>query len=143
MKAAHLGMAILCCAGLGAGAHVALNAQEPAPRVTPPSAERGEQGEAAKFRLREGTTLVDEIGRFRPDGDGAIFLAQAGHELIALPNLNLERVVRTLKGSDEAESIRWSVNGTVTEFNGKNYLLLKRAVYRSSSPPPLPEQILN
>lgn len=97
----------------------------------------------AKRRLREGTLLIDHGGHFRQDGDGAVFVTEEKLEITALPNLNLERVGRTLKGSDEAESIRWSVNGVVTEFNGRNFLLISRAVYKSASPPPAPEQILN
>lgn len=102
---------------------------------------REEKEERAKRRLREGTQLTDHGGHFRQDGDGAIFVAEDDLEIVALPNLNLERVVRTLKGSDEAETIRWSVTGVVTEFNGRNFLLISRAVYKSASAPPAPEQI--
>ncbi len=104
---------------------------------------REEKDERAKRRLREGTQLTDRGGHFRQDGDGAIFIAEDELEIIALPNLNLERVIRTLKGSDVAETIRWSITGRVTEFNGRNYLLITRAVYKSASPPPAPELILN
>lgn len=104
---------------------------------------REESDESGKRRLREGTVLTDQGGRFRQDGDGAVFISEKQYEFVTLPNLNLERVIRTLKGSDESESIRWSVSGQVTEFNGRNYLLITRAVYKSASPPPAPEQILN
>lgn len=104
---------------------------------------RGESDASSKRRIREGTTIVDRGGFFRQDGEGATFVTEDNHEFGALPNLNLERIVRTLKGSDEAESIRWSVNGVVTEFNGRNHLLINRAVYKSSVPPPIPEQIVN
>jgi hypothetical protein len=99
--------------------------------------------EKNKLRWREGKRLIDHGGHFRQDGDGAVFVTDTGHELVALANLNLERVTRTLKASDESERIRWSVNGVVTEFNGRNYLLIQRAIYKSASPPPVPEQILN
>jgi hypothetical protein len=104
---------------------------------------REELDESGKRRLREGTVLTDQGGRFRQDGDGAVFISENQYEFVTLQNLNLERVIRTLKGSDESESIRWSVSGQVTEFNGRNYLLITRAVYKSASPPPAPEQILN
>jgi hypothetical protein len=148
MKASHFGVVALCSAGLMAGARVGLNAQGAVPSgntrsAATPALTRDGTDEKAKLRLREGTSLTDQGGHFRPDGDGAVFIAESGYELVALPNLNLERVVRTLKGSDVSESIRWSVNGIVTEFNGRNYLLLQRAVYKSASPPPTPEQILN
>lgn len=105
--------------------------------------DREELDESGKRRLREGTVLTDQGGRFRQDGDGAVFISENQYEFVTLANLNLERVIRTLKGSDESESIRWSVSGQVTEFNGRNYLLITRAVYKSASPPPAPEQILN
>ncbi len=104
---------------------------------------RGESDVSRKRRIREGTLIVDRGGFFRQDGEGATFVTEDNHEFGALPNLNLERIVRTLKGSDEAESIRWSVNGVVTEFNGRNHLLINRAVYKSSVPPPIPEQVVN
>ena len=72
-----------------------------------------------------------------------MFVSDDKVEMGALPNLNLERIVRTLKNSDDAQSIRWSVSGIVTEFNGRNHLLISRAVYKSSAPPPIPEHILN
>jgi hypothetical protein len=121
-----------------------LSASEPGSIAqTSPQASREDTDETGKRRLREGTVLTDQGGRFRQDGDGAVFISENQYEFTSLPNLNLERVIRTLKGSDESESIRWSVSGQVTEFNGRNYLLITRAVYKSASPPPAPEQILN
>lgn len=129
------------------GVRVALNAEEPLTQAgsgfRPSTVSREDAEENAKRRLREGTVLTDQGGRFRQDGDGAIFISEKQLEFIALQNLNLERVTRTLKGSDVSESIRWSVSGMVTEFNGRNFLLITRAVYKSASPPPAPEQILN
>ena len=130
------------------GARVGLNAEETTPAQAgsgfrPSAVSREDAEEDAKRRLREGTVLTDEGGRFRQDGDGAVFISEKQIEFVALENLNLERVARTLKGSDESESIRWSVSGMVTEFNGRNFLLITRAVYKSASPPPAPEQILN
>ena len=93
-------------------------------------------------RLREGTIVSDQTGYFREDGDGATFVADTGIEFGALPNLNLERVVRLLKSADEPNSIRWSVNGEVTEFTGRNFLLISRAVYKSATPPPAPDRIV-
>jgi hypothetical protein len=92
-------------------------------------------------RLREGTEISGQTGYFRQDGDGATFVTDDGFELGGLPNLNLERVARTLKTADETSTIRWRVSGTITEFSGRNYLLITRAVYKSAAPPPSPEQI--
>jgi hypothetical protein len=94
-------------------------------------------------RLREGTEITGQTGYFKQDGDGATFVTDDGFELGGLPNLNLERVVRTLKTADETSTIRWRVNGVITEFSGRNYLLITRAVYKSAAPPPSPEQILD
>lgn len=101
---------------------------------------QGDSEESAR-RLREGTEISGQTGYFRQDGDGAVFVTDDGFELGGLPNLNLERVVRTLKTADETSTIRWRVNGTITEFSGRNYLLITRAVYKSAAPPPSPEQI--
>jgi hypothetical protein len=92
-------------------------------------------------RLREGTLISDQNGFFREDGEGATFVADTGMEFGALPNLNLERVVRLLKNADEPSSIRWSVTGKVTEFSGRNFLLVSRALYKSATPPPAPDRV--
>ncbi len=96
----------------------------------------------AKRRLREGTVISDQNGYFREDGDGATFVSDEGWEFGALPNLNLERVVRQLKNAEEPSSIRWNVSGLVTEFSGRNFLLVSRAVYKSATPPPLPDRVV-
>ena len=98
-------------------------------------------GNTSIRRLREGTVINDQTGYFRENGDGASFVSDKGQEFGALQNLNLERVVRLLKNADEPSSIRWSVTGTVTEFSGRNYLLISRAVYKSASPPPAPDRV--
>jgi hypothetical protein len=134
-------LSILSASNLGSTAQTAPVDSESTYRQTENS--RDESDESGKRRLREGTILTDQGGRFRQDGDGAVFISESQYEFVTLQNLNLERVIRTLKGSDESESIRWSVSGQVTEFNGRNYLLITRAVYKSASPPPAPEQILN
>ncbi len=93
--------------------------------------------------MREGTHIADQPGYFREDGDGATFITDQGMEFGGLPNLNLERILRTLKSAEESRSIWWSVSGTVTEFSGRNYLLISRAVYKSTAPPPPPDQLSN
>ena len=92
-------------------------------------------------RIREGTHIDNRTGYFRQDGDGGIFITDDGYELSGLPNLNLERVVRTLKTADESKTIRWRVSGDITEFGGRNYIFITRAVYKSTAPPPIPVQI--
>ncbi|MEM9354318.1 MAG: hypothetical protein AAGA92_15030 [Planctomycetota bacterium] len=92
-------------------------------------------------RLREGTMINSAIGTFEEGNSGAKFVSQDGQEFGGLPNLNLERVVRMLKSTDESDKLLWSVSGTVTEYSGRNYLLISRAVYKSMALPPLPKTV--
>jgi len=92
-------------------------------------------------RLREGTQLTNRMGHFRQNGDALTFVDEDGRELGGLPNLSLERIIRMLKSVDEPESVKWSVSGTVTEFSGRNYLLVSRAVYKAAMLPPMPDAV--
>lgn len=121
-----------------------------APEDSESAAPEGRQGTQLDFkddntakRLREGTQITDVIGYFRQDGDGATFVADSGREFIGLQNLNLERVVRTLKSTDETKRLRWSVSGLVTEFMNRNFILISRSVYKSTVLPTAPEQVSN
>jgi len=96
---------------------------------------------SAALRLREGTQLTDHVGYFRQSGESLTFVDNEGRELGGLPNLGLERVGRMLKSVEEPESITWSVSGVVTEFGGRNYLLVGRAVYKAATPPPAPDSL--
>jgi hypothetical protein len=100
-----------------------------------------EEVELPNFLLREGSRLKDALGRFRQDGDQLTFIDNDAREIGGLPNLNLERIARTLQSVEEPESVVWSVSGTITEFAGRNHVLISRAVYKSSSLPPAPETI--
>lgn len=77
-------------------------------------------------RLREGSTLSDQLGVFKVNGDRIDFVpAEQEHSLQVLENLALERVWKML---DEARGRQWRVNGSVTEYRGRNYLLIERVV---------------
>lgn len=81
---------------------------------------------SSKPRLRrEGTQLQDEPGRFTISGSQATFVASDGTSYIGLANLNLERVEKICASSPG--SAEWLVTGTVTEYQGSNYLLISRA----------------
>ena len=86
-----------------------------------------------KQRLREGTQMVDRVGTVRLSGQRYVFHdPQDGTELRLLENLALERVIRT---QDELREDRpWTISGVVTEYQGENFLLLTRAVAKSSPP---------
>jgi len=99
--------------------------------------------ELARLRYREGTRLRDVAGRFRQNGETLTFVDGENREIGGLPNLNLERIMRMLKTVEQPESITWSVSGAITEFSGRNYLLITRAVYKAAAPPPSPENLGN
>lgn len=111
--------------------------------ATPIGANRQEKeaAEAGKLRLREGTELKNVVGRFRQMGDTLTFIDGQNREIGGLPNLNLERVSRVLQTVEEPESVSWSISGRVTEYSGRNFLLISRAVFRSAAPPPAPETV--
>ena len=95
----------------------------------------------AHLRRREGSEMIDGIGRFARPGDRAGFLTgDRPTALIVLENLALERVMRVTE-EDGLGPIRWRVSGTITEFRGANYLIIRRAVVKSddASPPVTPD----
>jgi len=102
----------------------------PIPLPLPDHGTRTDAATLAEKRLREGTRLVDQIGTFKLSADRAAFTtADRQNRFKGLPNLNLERIVRTLR--DQPEQLVWSVSGTVTEYQGTNYILITRAVLKS------------
>lgn len=119
----------------------AYRAEAMANPLRPNSNQVGSPQATAVKRLREGTIINDQTGYFRENGDGASFVADSGIEFGALRNLNLERVVKLLKNAEEPSSVRWSVTGKVTEFAGRNYILISRSVYKSATPPPVPDRV--
>jgi hypothetical protein len=116
-------------------------AKDNAPQAPSAKSEAEAEIDLAKLRLREGTRLHDVSGRFRQNGDSLTFIDGENREIGGLPNLNLERIIRMLKTVEEPESITWSISGTVTEFSGRNYLLISRAVFKAATPPPAPEAL--
>ena len=78
-------------------------------------------------RTREGTEMADRHGFFRMTGDRMTFFTLEGRQrFVALENLNLERIARAV--ANDPDRLTWSVTGTITEFRGANYLLVRRAV---------------
>lgn len=97
------------------------------------AADRNSRDGSAKARYREGTAIVDLVASIAIEGDSTTIVGKDGVEFGGLPNLNLERIVRTLKTVSEPDSVQWSISGVVTEYSGRNYLLISRAVYKASS----------
>jgi len=80
-------------------------------------------------RLREGAMLIDQLGTFKMAGDQITFRMEGEQgELGVLENLTLERVWKMLI---DVRDRQWTVSGMVTEYRGRNYLLLHRAVLRA------------
>ncbi len=99
--------------------------------------------------VREGTTLEDQVGRLNRTADGhtAVFTFDSDGRsirnpaMIVLPNLELEALERRQQ-STPGQDVRFRVGGMVTEYQGRNYLLLSpssdAAVSADGPPGPLP-----
>lgn len=76
-------------------------------------------------RFHDSDELVNQVGRFSMSGDRVVFIAADGQQLIALENLPLQQVAKTIDGN--TAPLQWIVSGKVTEYRGANFLLLSRA----------------
>lgn len=104
-----------------------VESKPPSPTMVPttPAAPRAT---GAKQRLREGTTWTDRAGVFELTGDRARFkTSDDGTIVLGLENLSLERVIHTLR-DDPMPGQTWKVSGLITEFEGRNHILITRAV---------------
>ena len=81
-------------------------------------------------RYREGTKLEKVSGWFKVAVDRVEFHpSDGGTSLVVLENLALERVVDELTGD---LVLIWHIDGKITEYHGRNYLLIDRAFVRSA-----------
>lgn len=88
---------------------------------------------SGRLRLREGTTLRGLVGSIRPLGERwTLFLSQRDERYVLLENLALERILRTNASFTEAPD--WTIDGTITEFRGQNYLLIEKALLGRVTP---------
>jgi hypothetical protein len=79
------------------------------------------------LRLREGVRVADVVGQFEVAGDRVSFAAaDATGSWRVLENLALERIGRVL--AENRANPQWVISGTITEYNGANYLLVTKAV---------------
>lgn len=77
-----------------------------------------------KQRLREGAEIVDEVGTFEWVGDRLSFSADKEKNVFKiLENRMMERVVQTQESS--TGELVWVVTGTITEYRGNNFLLMR------------------
>ena len=84
--------------------------------------------------IREGTHLTDASGRLShsPDGAQAIFTFDSDGTtmqdppMIIQPNLKLQGMESAVQS--KASDVHFRVSGTVSEYKGRNYILLDKAV---------------
>lgn len=84
--------------------------------------------------LREGTFLVDRVGRLTRSADGQSWeftfesdgRAMQDPPVIILPNLKLMAMEQAVKSSNR--DLRFRITGMVTEYNSRNYVLLEKVV---------------
>jgi hypothetical protein len=84
--------------------------------------------------IREGTFIVDRTGRLTrlADGSGFEFTFDSdGRSLkdppvVILPNLKLMAMENAVNSSNR--DLRFRITGTVTEYRGRNYVLLEKVV---------------
>ena len=84
--------------------------------------------------VREGTFLVDRTGRLTRSADGQSweFTFEADGRtmqdppVVILPNLKLMAMEQAVKSSNR--DLHFRVTGMVTEYNGRNYLLMEKVV---------------
>lgn len=75
--------------------------------------------------MREGTRIESLHTQCRNVGDRLVVeIAEDTRPLEALENLASQRILQAV--SDEASSNGWIVNGQITEFQGRNYILLDK-----------------
>jgi hypothetical protein len=92
----------------------------------------------AQTVLREGTPIVNRVGRLNLGADGGasefLFESDGGAlrdpPLIVLPNLKLMIMEDVARGNTREP--RFRVSGVVTEYRGRNYLLLDKVYVLSA-----------
>jgi hypothetical protein len=84
--------------------------------------------------LREGTFLVDRVGRLSHSADGSqaefVFdsdgTSMQDPPLVILPNLKLQQMEDAVTAA--MKDPRFRVSGQLTEYRGRNYILLEKVV---------------
>jgi hypothetical protein len=91
-------------------------------------------GAEAMSLQREGTFVIDRIGRITRSADGqtAEFIFESDGKamqdppVIILPNLKLMAIESAMKSS--SRDLRFRITGMLTEYNGRNYVLLDKVL---------------
>ncbi|QOV89840.1 hypothetical protein [Humisphaera borealis] len=82
--------------------------------------------------LREGTYIIDRVGRLEktPDGSQSQFVFEADGKslreppLVIVPNLKLMMMETAVTGA--TRDLKFRVSGMITEYKGRNYVLLEK-----------------
>jgi hypothetical protein len=113
------------------------------PRTDTASARTVAPGGEQLNLIREGTYLVDRVGRLTRTADGRYELtleadgqAMQDPPLLILPNLKLEGMEKQIQGT--GRDLRFRVTGLITEYNGRNHILLDKFVVVPDQIPPAP-----
>jgi hypothetical protein len=82
--------------------------------------------------MREGTDIVNRVGRLTRSADGQSWeftfesdgRAMQDPPVVILPNLNLMKMESATAGL--SRDVRFRITGEVTEYRGRNYILLRK-----------------
>ena len=116
-------------------------ATQPAPLAEPPTGQAIDKTSGrgavapnapAVAVMREGTYIVDRVGRLgrTPDGSQAQFIFTSDGKtlkdppLLILPNLKLQQMEDVAKGANR--DVPFRITGMITEYRGRNYILLEK-----------------
>jgi hypothetical protein len=115
-----------------AGSPTDVDDPETAPADTTSTSSASSSSTTGRPLVAEGTPLLDRVGRLTasPDGKQMLFTLEADGRTLAeppmvlLPNRRLMQLEDRLRTS--YRDLKISVSGEVTEYRGRNYLLLTR-----------------
>lgn len=83
------------------------------------------KGERTEQLQREGARVVNQLVTCRGAGERLMVeLPQTSVPVAALENLAAQRILQAIL--DDIGSEQWVINGSITEFQGRNYILLDR-----------------
>lgn len=79
----------------------------------------------AELIAREGTRVENRAAVCRAEGERLVLqLADSTRYITALENLAAQRILKSVM--DEPSDNQWIVTGSITEFQGRNFLLIER-----------------
>ncbi len=80
---------------------------------------------AAEAIIREGTRVESRTAECRAEGERLVLqMADSKRHITALENLASQRILKSVM--DEPSDNQWIVTGSITEFQGRNFLLIER-----------------